>query len=210
LSKSGMIILHVNSSITGTASVSRQLTAEVLALLLEAHPGAQVITRDLGVEPIGHLTGAHLAAWGGGSVGDPMLAADLAAGQDALTEFLSADIVIVGAPMYNLTISSQLKAWIDRLAIAGQTFRYTEQGPQGLAGGKKVIIVASRGGYYGQGSPNAAPEHHDSYLRGLFEFFGITDIEIIHAEGIMVSQDARESAIAGAMARIRDLPASLQ
>jgi FMN-dependent NADH-azoreductase len=197
-----VIILHIDSSITGPQSVSRQLSAEVMAALGASHPDARVIRRDLGEGAIGHLTGSHLAAMGGGGTDNPALAADIAAGRAALAEFLEASVIVIGAPMYNFGVSSQLKAWIDRLAVAGQTFRYTENGPEGLAGGKKVIIIASRGGYYGPDTPGAAVEFHDSYLRALFGFFGIDDIEIIHAEGTMISPEVRESAIAAARERI--------
>ena len=135
-----------------------------------------MIRRDLATHPVAHLSGAHLAAAQGASPEDPFVQRDLAEGQAALDEFLAADIVVVGAPMYNFTVPSQLKAWIDRLAVAGRTFRYTAEGPEGLAGGKKVVVVSTRGGFYGPETANAALEHQESYLRGIFGFFGITDL----------------------------------
>lgn len=156
-----MIILHVDSSILGPDSASHQISAEVLAAETARNPDATVRTLDLGVTPIGHLTGAHLAAAQGLAPEEPGLAEDVAAGQAALAGFLEADLVIVGAPMYNFGIPSQLKAWIDRLAIAGQTFRYTADGPEGLVGGKRVVIASARGGFYGPGAPSAAFDHQD-------------------------------------------------
>jgi FMN-dependent NADH-azoreductase len=202
-----MNILHVDSSILGGASASRELSAAVLARQLELHPDATVIELDLGSRPIGHLTGAHLAAAQGAVPEAGELLEDIAAGQTALADFLGADIVIIGAPMYNFGIPSQLKAWIDRLAVAGQTFRYTENGPEGLAGGKKVIIAASRGGFYGPGTPAAGFEHQESYLRAIFTFFGITDLTVIHAEGIALGAVEREAALGNARAQITALAA---
>ena len=132
---------------------------------------------------------------------------DLAAGQAALEEFLAADIVVIGAPMYNFGIPSQLKAWIDRLAVAGKTFRYTEKGSEGLAGGKKVIVASSRGGFYGPDTPAAFLDHQESYLRGIFGFFGITDVSFVRAEGVQLGPDKRAAAIAAAREQITRLAA---
>ncbi len=193
-----MIILHVDSSILGSGSASRQISAEILAAETSRNPGAMVRTLDLGVTPIAHMTGAHLAAAQGIAPEEPGLAEDIAAGHAALAGFLEADLVIVGAPMYNFGIPSQLKAWIDRLAIAGQTFRYTADGPEGLGGGKRVVIASARGGFYGPGAPSAAFDHQESYLTAVFAFFGITDIQIVRAEGLALGPDAREAALATA------------
>jgi FMN-dependent NADH-azoreductase len=202
-----MKLLHVDASILGDSSVSRQLSAAVVQRFREAHPGIRVTHYDLGREPIGHLTAAHLAAAQGPLAGDATLQQDVARGRQALEDFLGADIVVIGAPMYNFSVSSQLKAWIDRLAVAGKTFRYTDQGPQGLAGGKKVIIASSRGGFYGPDSPAASLDHQESYLRGIFGFFGITDIRFVRAEGLNVSADRRQAAIAAATAEAARLAA---
>jgi FMN-dependent NADH-azoreductase len=202
-----MKLLHVDASILGESSVSRQLSAAVVARLRQAHPEAAVTYYDLGAEPIGHLTGAHLAAAQGLFAENAALQQDVARGQQALEDFLGADVVVVGAPMYNFSVSSQLKAWIDRLSIAGKTFRYTEKGPQGLAGGKKVIVASSRGGFYGPGTPAAALDHQETYLRGIFGFFGITDITFVRAEGINVSADQRKASIAAATAEAARLAA---
>ncbi len=202
-----MKLLHVDASILGESSVSRQLSAAVVARIRQAHPGIAVTYYDLGAEPIGHLTAAHLGAAQGLAAGNPSLQQDVSRGQQALEDFLGADIVVVGAPMYNFSVSSQLKAWIDRLAVAGKTFRYTEKGPQGLAGGKKVIVASSRGGFYGPDTPAAFLDHQETYLRGIFGFFGITDITFVRAEGLAVSADHRQAAIAAATAEAGRLAA---
>jgi FMN-dependent NADH-azoreductase len=195
-----MKLLHVDASILGEGSVSRQLSAAIVARLREAHPDIEVTYYDLGAQPIGHLTGAHLAARQGAVADTASLQHDVARGRQALEDFLAADIVVAGAPMYNFSVSSQLKAWIDRLAVAGKTFRYTDRGAQGLAGGKKVIVASSRGSIYGPDTPTASLDHQESYLRGIFGFFGITDITFIRAEGLHVSANHRQAAIATALA----------
>ncbi|MBL8567906.1 MAG: FMN-dependent NADH-azoreductase [Phreatobacter sp.] len=194
-----MKLLHIDSGILGDNSVSRRLSAATVAELKARHPGLAVTYRDLVANPIAHLTGAHLAA---GSIDasqhDAQMRKDLADAAEALDQFLAADIVIVGAPMYNFSIPSQLKAWIDRLAVAGKTFRYTEKGPEGLAGAKKVIIASSRGGFYGAGTPLAAIDHQENYLRAVFGFFGITDLTFVRAEGVNISAEQKAKSIAEA------------
>ncbi len=202
-----MKLLHVDSSILGPGSVSRQLSAEIVAAEQRLHPGLQVVYRDLAARPVGHLSGAHLAAAQGTAPEAADVRQDVAAGMAALEEFLAADIIVVGAPMYNFAIPSQLKAWIDRLAVAGRTFRYTEAGAEGLAGGKTVIAVSSRGGGYSGDSPIAVLDHHESHLRGVFRLFGITDFTLVRAEGIAMGPDQRARAIAGAKAEIETLVA---
>lgn len=200
-----MKLLHVDSSILGPASVSRQLSETIVAAQRAAHPALEVDRLDLATQPIGHLTGLHLAAAQGAAPEAPALIADVTAGNAALDAFLSADIVVVGAPMYNFGIPSQLKAWIDRIAVAGKTFRYTENGPVGLAGDKKVIIASSRGGFYGADTAMAALDHQENYLRGVFAFFGITDISFIRAEGVAMGDEERAQAIAAARTEIGKL-----
>jgi FMN-dependent NADH-azoreductase len=202
-----MKLLHVDSSILGPGSVSRQLSAEIVAAESRLHQGLEVVYRDLGREPVGHLSGAHLAAAQGGAAEALPLRQDVAAGQAALEEFLAANIVVVGAPMYNFAIPSQLKAWIDRLAVAGRTFRYTDKGAEGLAGGKKVIIASSRGGFYGPQTPIAFLDHQETYLRNIFGFFGITDVTFIRAEGIALGPDQRAKSIEAAQSTIAGLAA---
>ncbi|WDZ78198.1 NAD(P)H-dependent oxidoreductase [Ensifer adhaerens] len=202
-----MKLLHVDSSILGPASVSRQLSRAIVAAEVAARPDIEIIRLDLADQAIGHLTGQHLAAAQGIAPEAPALAGDVAAGNAALTAFLGADIVVVGAPMYNFGIPSQLKAWIDRLAVAGKTFRYTENGVEGLAGSKRVIIASSRGGTYGAGTPMAALDYQETYLRSIFNFFGITDVAFVRAEGVALGEDQRKQAIAAAEAEIQKLAA---
>jgi len=197
-----MKLLHIDSSILGEGSVSRQLTAKLVAAARSKHRDVQVTYRDLVAQPVGHLTGLHLAAAQGVKPESSALQQDVNAGLTDLESFLAADVVIVGAPMYNFAISSQLKAWIDRIAVAGKTFRYTEKGPQGLAGGKKVFIVSSRGGFYSQGTPTAFLDHQETYLKNLFGFLGVTDIEFVRAEGLAAGDDNRTKGLNGANSAI--------
>ena len=180
-----MTILKIDSSITGEQSVSRQLTTAVVDQLVAQNLDQRVIERDLANEPLDHLTLAAFADTG------------------VLDEFLAADTIVIGAPMYNFGVPSQLKAWIDRIAIAGKTFRYTEAGPEGLAGDKRVIIAISRGGFYDDGH---ALEHVETYLRGVFGFIGITP-EFVQANGIAVGPEARDAAIANGLAEVERLAA---
>ena len=192
-------LLHIDSSILGGGSVSRTLSASIVAKLQGGEPNVSVTYRDLAAEPIPHLSGLYLAAGQAGEAQhDPALQADLTLGGAVLDEFLAADIVVIGLGFYNFGIPSQLKAWIDRLAVAGKTFRYTEKGAQGLAGGKRVILAIARGGYYGPGTPSASSEHAETYLRSVFAFFGIPRIEVVAAEGLAVGPDMRTAAIARA------------
>jgi FMN-dependent NADH-azoreductase len=202
-----MKLLHVDSSILGEGSVSRTLSADVVAAQRASLPGVAVTYRDLATDPVDHLTGLHLAALQGAAPVDPAVQKDVAAGQAALDEFLAADIVVVGAPMYNFGVPSQLKAWIDRIAVAGKTFRYTAAGPEGLAGGKKVIVASSRGGFYGPGTPAADLEHQESYLRAVFSFLGITEISFVRAEGVSLGAEARAKAIDVARGEVTRLAA---
>jgi FMN-dependent NADH-azoreductase len=196
-----MQLLHVDSSILGSNSASRRLTADVVAAERRRVPGLTVVYRDLAAEPLGHISGGHLAAAQGAEL-PPELQHDVALGEEALAEFLASDIVVIGAPMYNFTIPSQLKAWVDRITVAGRTFRYGPEGVEGLAGGKKVVIVSTRGGMYGAETPMASFDHQETYLRILFGFLGITDIIVVRAEGLAMSDnraaslEAAQSAIA--------------
>lgn len=203
-----MTLLHLDSSILGPNSVSRALSASVVARLSKVNPTVQVIYRDLAATPIPHLSGAYLAAGQAGEAQhEPALQADLALGNAVLEEFLAADTIVLGIGFYNFGIPSQLKAWVDRLAIAGKTFRYTEQGPVGLAGGKRVVIAIARGGFYGPGTPTASFEHAESYVKGILAFFGISNIEVVSAEGIAVGPEARQAAILQAEEKIAALRA---
>lgn len=202
-----MKLLHIDSSVLGPHSVSRQVSAAIVDRLRQTTPGIEIVYRDLAVTPLAHLSGSHLAA-GQGAAPPADLQQDIATGQAVLDEFLAADIVVLGAPMYNFTIPSQLKAWIDRIVVAGKTFKYGAQGPEGLAGNKRMIIAISRGGYYGAGTPAAALEHLESYLRGVFGFIGVAKLEFISADGIQVGADHREKALAGALQAATKLQAA--
>jgi FMN-dependent NADH-azoreductase len=173
-------ILHIDASINGDTSASRALSRSIVDRIQSSQPGGEVVYRDLAGEPLPHLT---LAAFADTSV---------------LDEFLAADTVVIGAPMYNFTLPSQLKAWIDRIMVAGTTFRYTETGPEGLAGGMRVIIALARGGIYDAGSPAAALEHLESYLRGVFNFIGI-EPEFVAADGLNFGPDQRQASLRAAL-----------
>ena len=203
-----MNLLHIESSVLGSHSVSRQLSAAIADRLSKSTPALQVTYRDLSSTPLAHLSGLHLAAAQGAATSDIVIRQDIAVGQAVLDEFLAADVVVLGAPMYNFTIPSQLKAWIDRILVAGKTFKYGPQGAEGLAGNKRVIVAISRGGFYGPGTPAAALEHLESYLRGVFGFIGVTNLEFISADGVQVGPEHREKALADAMAAVTSLRAA--
>ena len=175
-----MTILHIDASISGENSASRAISRSIVDQLKSAQRGEAVIYRDLTADPLPHLT------------------FDAFADTTILDEFLAADAVVIGAPMYNFTLPSQLKAWIDRVLVAGKTFRYTENGPEGLASGKRVIIALARGGVYSAGSPAAALEHLESYLRGVFNFIGI-EPEFVAADGLNFGPEQREQSLRQAL-----------
>jgi FMN-dependent NADH-azoreductase len=193
-------LLHIDSSILGDQSVSRKVSAAAVASLVAANPGAKVTYRDLDAAPAPHQSGALMAARGldpaARSAGQ---ARDVAEADAVLDEFLAADVVVIGVPMYNFGIPSTLKSWIDHLAIAGKTFSYSDAGVQGLAGGKRVILASSRGGFYGPDSPAAPLQHQESYLRGFFGFIGIPDVEVVSAEGVNYGPDHKQKALDGAV-----------
>jgi FMN-dependent NADH-azoreductase len=203
-----MKLLHIDSSVLGPHSVSRQVSAAIVHRLQKATPDLNVTYRDLTTTPLAHLSGSHLAAAQGAVPEAVALQQDLAAGQTVLEEFLAADIVVIGAPMYNFTIPSQLKAWIDRILVAGKTFKYSSQGVEGLAGNKRVIIAISRGGFYGAGTPSAAAEHLETYLHSVFSFIGIANPEIIVAEGVQIGPEQREKALESALMTAASLRAA--
>jgi FMN-dependent NADH-azoreductase len=200
-----MKILQIDSSILGDNSVSRELTAHIAAQLKQDNPGATFTTRDLAAQPLAHLTAAIYTGLQTPDAGDN---AELADNFKVLEEFLAADTVIIGAPMYNFGIPSQLKAWIDRLGVPGKTFSYTAEGPKGLAGGKKVIVASSRGGAYKDMPHETAMDHQEAYLKALLGFIGVTDIEFIRAEGIGMGAEARSKAIDGAKGQISAVKAA--
>ena len=185
-----MNLLHLDASALGAGSVTRELSAAIVARWQDALPDLDVAYRDLDADPIPHLTGKALAG-----------ANEAAAAEGArlVEQFLAADAVVIGAPMYNFGIPSTLKAWIDRIAVAGKTFRYTEAGPQGLAGGKHVVVASGRGSALGDGHP---ADFQEAYLRQLFGFLGIDDLTFVRAEGVALSPDHRAAALASAHAAI--------
>lgn len=175
-----MTILHLDSSINGDNSASRVLSRSILEQLTSAQPGTEVVYRDLTADPLPHLT------------------LDAFADTSVLDEFLAADTVVIGAPMYNFTVPTQLKSWLDRILVAGKTFRYTENGPEGLAGGKRVIIALARGGVYDANSAASALEHLETYLRGVFNFIGI-EPEFLAADGLNFGPEQREQSLKQAL-----------
>jgi FMN-dependent NADH-azoreductase len=203
-----MKLLHIDASILGDNSVSRRVSDAVVARLRAAIPNLEVTYRDLTTAPLSHLSGANVASRSANMEHDQALQEELSLGSRVLEEFLAADIVVIGAPMYNFTVPSQLKAWVDRILVAGKTFQYGPTGAEGLAKGKRVILAISRGGFYGAGTPNAAAEHMETYLRTVFGFIGIPAPEIIVAEGIAVGPDQRQKAIEGALQAVANLRAA--
>lgn len=190
-------VLVVTSSLSGPASVSNQLVERTVAELRAANPGVRVTTRDLGRSPIPHLDGDTVA----GVRAEPTTEAARAAralSDELVAELKRADIIVVGAPMYNFGIPSTLKTWFDYVLRAGVTFRYTETGPVGLVEGKRAIVVLSRGGFYSEG-PAQSFDSQEPHLRTLFGFIGVTDVTFVRAERLAT---AAEQSIADARATI--------
>ncbi|WP_449432937.1 FMN-dependent NADH-azoreductase [Pseudomonas putida] len=195
-----MKLLHIDSSILGDNSASRQLSREVVEAWKAAEPSLQVVYRDLAADAIAHFSAATLVAAGTPEdVRDAAQAFEAKLSAETLEEFLAADAVVIGAPMYNFSVPTQLKAWIDRIAVAGKTFRYTEAGPQGLCGDKKVILVSTAGGLHA-GQPSGVG--HEEFLKVLLGFIGITDLEIVRAHGLAYGPEHRSKAIDAAQAQI--------
>lgn len=185
-----MHILHIDSSILGQHSASRVLSADIVASLLDIHPRARVTHLDLDTEALPHLSSRSLAGAD---------AAESARAAATLDQVFVADVLVIGAPMYNFSIPSTLKAWIDRVAVAGKTFRYTANGPEGLLTGKRAILAITQGGVHETG---AASEHQESYLRFVLGFLGIVDIEVVRAQGLALSPAHRERALAAARRKL--------
>lgn len=198
-----MNLLHLDSSILGDASASRQLSRAVVQAWLAAEPNAQLRYRDLAGDALSHLSSASLLA-----AGTPAELRDAAQRHEAelseatLNEFLAADAIVIAAPMYNFTVPTQLKAWIDRIAVAGKTFTYDENGPKGLAGGKKVVIVSTAGGIHA-GQPSGVA--HEDYLQLLLRFLGVSDIEVVRAQGLAYGEEPRAAALAAAQRQVAEL-----
>lgn len=187
-----MKLLHIDSSALGANSVSRTLTEAIVGRFRTQVGAIEVIRRDLDLDPLPHLTARVLS--GEDTEGGER-------GTQVLDEFLAADVVVIGVPMYNFSVPSTLKAWIDRIAVAGKTFRYGANGPEGLAGGKRVILAIAQGGVHQSGG---ASDFQESYLRFLFGFIGITDLEVVRAQGVNQSGDHRGKAIESALASLPD------
>ena len=195
-----MNILQVTSSISGANGESSRLAADIVAALRARHPAARVKTRDLAADPIPHLDGARVGAFFAKTPEDAQR--EVLAYSDALIgELREADAVVIGAPLYNFGIPSQLKSWIDHVTRAGVTFRYTDQGPVGLLAGKKAYVAAARGGFYA-GTP---ADTQTAYLRAILGFIGIADVDFVYAEGLAVSPEAKAKGLAASRARVQEL-----
>ena len=201
-----MNILHIDSSFNHAQSVSRLLSREIVDRLMQSGRYDEVVYRDVVDDEISHLT-APIAA-GFRPVAEPDLAADVAVehrlSEVLVAEFLASDLIVIGAPMYNFSIPSQLKAWLDRLAQPGKTFSYTAQGPVGLAGDKRVIIASSRGGFY-HDTPLEEMDFQERYLNAFFGFLGITNVAFVRAEGISKGEAVKEREIQRAIASVADV-----
>ena len=202
-----MQLLHIDSAITGDQSVSRQLTAQIVAAWKTSHPGTQVQYLDLAKDTPPHLSADALGFRTGQAATTEAQRRENALSEALVTQFLAADVVVIGAPFYNFTIPTQLKAWIDRIAQAGRTFKYTDKGPVGLAGGKTVIVALSRGGIYSATEAGQAMEHQESYLKVILGFMGVTDVRFVRAEGAAMGPEAKERALEAAAQAI---PAAVQ
>ena len=198
-----MQLLHIDSAITGDQSVSRQLTASTVAAWAATHPGTQVQYLDLAKDAPSHLSAESLGFRTGQAAATEVERRENALSEALVSQFLAADVVVIGAPFYNFTIPTQLKAWIDRIAQVGRTFKYTDKGPVGLAGGKTVIVALTRGGVYSTSEGGRAMEHQESYLQTIFGFFGITDVRFVRAEGVGMGPEARAKALETAESEIR-------
>ncbi len=204
-----MNILHIDSSILGDHSVSRRLSAAIVARLQVIDPSATVTQRDVTANPLPQFTGA--LAMGRGMPTDqrsPEVAREVLLLDAVVAEVFAATVIVIGAPMYNFGLPSQLKAWLDALAVAGTTFRYGANGPEGLLGGRRVLVASARGGFYGADTPMASLDHQESHLRGFFGFLGITDLEIVRAEGVMMGPEVKERALQAALQQTAELQAA--
>ena len=196
-------LLHIDSSILGGNSVSRQLTAQIVASWRAAQPDTEVSYLDLAVNAPSHLSAESLGFRmpAGGELSD-VQKRENAVSEVLVTQFLASDVIVVGAPMYNFSVPTQLKAWIDRIAQVNRTFKYTEKGPMGLASGKTVIVASSRGGTYTTSDAGKAMEHQESYLKTVFGFLGVTDVRIVRVEGLAMGEAAKAAAMAAAALEI--------
>jgi FMN-dependent NADH-azoreductase len=200
-----MKLLHIDSSALGGNSISRQLSKSIVRQWRDAHPGTVVEYLDLAVDTPTHLASDSLGiklGYEDASLTEAQRRENEIS-ERLVSQFLAADVVVIGAPMYNFSIPTQLKAWIDRIAQAGRTFTYTDKGPQGLAGGKQVIIASTRGGAYANIPALAGMDHQESYLQAVLGFFGITDVRIVRAEGLAMGDEARAQGLGAAELAIK-------
>ena len=204
-----MKLLHIDSSILATNSVSRQLSQHITAQWVAGHSGTVVEYLDLAVDGPTHLSADSIGFRipPSGALSD-VQKRENAISEALVTQFLAADVVVIGVPMYNFSVPSQLKSWIDRIAQAGRTFTYTDKGPKGLAGGKTVIIALSRGGVYSTSEGGRAMEHQETYLQTMLGFLGVTDIRFVRAEGIAMGEAPKAKALASAELEIKALVAA--
>lgn len=199
-----MKILQIKSSVFSGNGQSSRLADQFVAELRAQNPGAEVVERDLAAEPVPHLDGARVGAFF--AKPDERSAeqkAVIAYSDQLIQELRSADVLVLGLPMYNFGVPSQLKAWFDHIARAGETFKYTEKGAVGLLNGKKAYVFASRGGLYA-GTPN---DWQTQFVRHFLGFIGITDVAFVYAEGLALGEESRNNSIAAAQAGVRQLAA---
>ena len=197
-------LLVVDSAATGASSISRRLTDELVADILARDPQAEVVRRDVGAQPIPHLTEETVGAIRTGEADNPDAAEALALSDRLIEELRAADLIVIGAPMYNFGIPSTLKAWFDHVLRARVTFRYTEKGPEGLLTGKRVNVVESRAGLYSEG-PQAGQDSQEPHLRTLLAFMGITEVTFVRAEKLAFGPEAAQASLAGASGQLREL-----
>ena len=203
-----MKLLHIDSSILSANSVSRQLTADTVAQWVKTHPGTEVEYLDLAVQAPSHLSSDSLGFRApAGTQHSEAQQRENTISEALVSQFLAADVIVVGAPLYNFSIPTQLKAWIDRIAQPGRTFAYTAEGPKGLATGKTVIVASTRGGVYSTSDWGRAAEHQESYLQTVFGFLGITDVRFVRAEGLAMGETQKVQALAEAANGIAQLAA---
>ena len=201
-----MQLLHIDSAITGDQSVSRQLTAQIVEAWKASHPATQVSYLDLVADAPAHFTMDAMAPRTGQTDGlSEAQQRENAVSERLVSQFLAADVVVIGAPLYNFTIPTQLKAWIDRIAQSGRTFKYTDKGAVGLAGNKTVIVALSRGGMYSTSDAGRSMEHQETYLQTVMGFMGVTDVRFVRAEGVGMGDAAKAQALQTADTEIRAL-----
>jgi FMN-dependent NADH-azoreductase len=205
-----MKLLHIDSSIRNSHSVTRRLTAEIVNKFKQADPRIELIYRDLAEAPPAHMTlatlpGDHPSSRFAGRL-NPGAQRVRDESQQILDEFMAADIVVLGVPMYNWTIPTQLKAWIDIIVVPGRTFTYGPKGPEGgLVGSKRVIVAVSRGVFYGLGTEASSAEYTERYIRTVLSFLGVNNPEFIIAEGVTAGESSKAQALASALAMVRQL-----